>query len=273
MKRSAIVILAGMFTAGAALAQSEKDLQRPQETTGGSAAQAQAVNASLPNGASIDAVLTKSLDSKKAKKGDPVSARITEDAKEQNGKTVIPKGSKLEGHVTQASSQEKGNSYSTLGIVFDKAILKNGEEVSLNVQVQALALSQDAATAPAQMNSMAPPMGSSGGSPAAGSGRPGSAGEATSGMSSAPRAPITTTNTAANTDTNNAMAGKGVVGGLNSSGRLNPGSRGVFGLAGIGLATASEGTEQAAIVTSTDKNVHLDGGTQLLLVTQPPPKS
>jgi hypothetical protein len=51
---------------------------------------------------------------------------------------------------------------------------------------------------------------------------------------------------------------------------LNPNSRGVFGLPGIGLATAAEGTEQAAVVTSTDKNVHLESGTQLLLVTQGP---
>jgi hypothetical protein len=44
----------------------------------------------------------------------------------------------------------------------------------------------------------------------------------------------------------------------------------VFGLQGIGLAMAAEGAQQAAIVTSTDKNVHLDSGTQLLLVTQGP---
>jgi hypothetical protein len=89
-------------------------------------------------------------------------------------------------------------------------------------------------------------------------------------MRSTPSATTADTNTAANADTNNVVAGKGAVGGLNSSGRLNPGSRGVFGLEGVGLATASEGTRQAAIVTSTDKNVHLDAGTQLLLVTQPP---
>ena len=78
------------------------------------------------------------------------------------------------------------------------------------------------------------------------------------------------TNVAANTDTNNAAAGTGAVGGLNSAGRLNPGSRGVFGLQRIALATASDGTRQVAVVTSTEKNVHLDSGTQLLLVTQGP---
>jgi hypothetical protein len=270
MNRSAILIVIGMLSIGTAAAQSEKDLQPSAQTPASASTRNPQANGSLANGSSIDAVLTKSIDTKKAKKGDPISARITEDAKEQDGKTVIPKGSKLEGHVTQASSREKGDSYSTLGIVFDKAVFKNGEEVPLNVQVQALALSQDAATAPAgspAMGGMAPMGG--GGSPAAGSGR---SGGSSGGMSSAPSAPIsgTNTNTAANIDAGNASAGKGAVGGLNSSGKLNPNSRGVFGLPGIGLATAAEGTEQAAVVTSTDKNVHLESGTQLLLVTQGP---
>jgi hypothetical protein len=292
MNRSAIFIVIGMLSLGTAAAQSEKDLQgNPQTPASASSAPSPQANASLPNGSSIDAALTKSIDTKKAKKGDPVSARVVEDAKEQDGKTVIPKGSKLEGHITQASSREKGDSFSTLGIVFDKAILKDGQEVRLNVQVQALAISQDAASAPAAGPAMDGGGGTaaggarsgggggtaaggarsgSGGGTAAGGARSGSGGGASGGMSSATTAPPMTPNTnmAANTDTNNAAAGTGAVGGLNSSGRLNPGSRGVFGLQGIGLATAAEGTQQAAVVTSTDKNVHLDSGTQLLLVTQ-----
>jgi len=48
------------------------------------------------------------------------------------GKIVIPKGAKLVGHVTQASARTKGESESALGIVFDKAILKNGQEIPLS---------------------------------------------------------------------------------------------------------------------------------------------
>jgi hypothetical protein len=271
MNRIAVVILVGVFSVEIAAAQSEKDLTPPPQTPTSTSTAAAAANGSLASGSPIEASLTKSLDTKKAKKGDPVNARITEDAKEQSGTTVIPKGSKLEGHVTQASSREKGDSYSTLGIVFDKAILKDGQEVPLNVSLQAIALSQDAATAPASGGGMGmSPAG--GGSQAPSAGRPGGMG---GGMSSAPSsspstAPMpTNTNTATNVDTDNAMAGKGAVGGLNPSGKLNPNSRGVFGLQGIGLATA-EGAQQTAVITSTDKNVHLDDGTQLLLVTQSP---
>jgi hypothetical protein len=270
MNRSAMLILIGIFAGGTAAAQSEKDMAPPQQKTTATSAQAPAPNVSLASGSPIDAALTKSLDSKKAKKGDPIRARITEDAKEESGNTVIPKGAKLEGHVTQSSSREKGDSYSTLGILFDKAVLKDGQEVPLNVQIQAIALSQDATTAPASSGmSGTSPMG--GGSPqAAGPGRSASSGGMQSNGTPAAMANTTNPNVAANTDTNNAVAGTGAVGGLNASGQLKPGSRGVFGLQGIGLATASEGTPQAVVVTSTDKNVHLDSGTQLLLVTQSP---
>jgi hypothetical protein len=265
MNRTAIAVMIGIFAVGTAAAQSEKDMTPPAQGSTAATSQGPAANGSLANGSAIDAALTKSLDSKKAKKGDPVSARITEDAKGGNG-TVIPKGAKLEGHLTQVSSRDKGDSYSTLGIVFDKAVLKNGEEIPLNVQVQAIAISQEAATAPAAggMGGMSP---SGGGSQVAGPGRSPSSGgmESRAGEPSAPAMP--NTNAASNTDTNNAMAGKGATGGLTSSGLIQPGSRGVFGLQGIGLAAAADGAQQAAVVTSTDKNVHLDGGTQFLLVT------
>jgi hypothetical protein len=270
MNRISMLVLVGMFSAGTAVAQSDKDMTPPpQQTPTATSTAAAAANGSLANGSPIEASLSKTLDTKKAKKGDPVDARITEDAKEQSGTTLIPKGSKLEGHVTQASSREKGDSYSTLGIVFDKAVLKDGQEVPLNVSLQAIALSQDAATMPSGGGGMSGMSPAGGGSQASGEGRPGAMGGGTSSAPSASPMP-TNTNGASNIDNDNAMAGKGAVGGLTSSGKLSPNSRGVFGLQGIGLASASEGTQQAAVITSTEKNVHLDGGTQLLLVTQSP---
>jgi len=40
--------------------------------------------------------------------------------------------------VTQASARANGESESSLGIVFDKAILKDGQEIPLNLGIQAL---------------------------------------------------------------------------------------------------------------------------------------
>lgn len=72
---------------------------------------------------------------------------------DQNGKSLIPRGTKIEGHVTQASTWGKGDPFSTVGVVFDKAVLKDG------VSVQAIALSQSAATvASANLESGMAPM-------------------------------------------------------------------------------------------------------------------
>jgi hypothetical protein len=61
------------------------------------------------------------------------------------------------------------------------------------------------------------------------------------------------------------------VGGLNDNGVLTAGSRGIYGLRGIGLGTVTVGNQPAAFITSMAKEVRLDSGTQLLLVAQTKP--
>ena len=114
-------------------------------STAASAQNGQA-NASLASGTTFNAALSSPIDSKKCKPGDTVNAHSTEAVKSE-GKTVIPKGSKLVGHVTQASARAKGESESSLGIVFDRAILKNGQEIPLSAGIQALAAAQSSASA------------------------------------------------------------------------------------------------------------------------------
>jgi hypothetical protein len=298
MKRTGFVIVAGILFASTAAAQTQAHAQAGTQAGGqtsvqagkaqaqgsGSASAASAgstqngqTNASLGSGAAINAELTAPVDSKKAKPGDPVAARTTEPTK-SNGKTVIPKGSKLVGHVTQASARAKGDSESALGMVFDKAILKNGEEVPLNVAIQALASAQSTAVASGGNDTGV--MSGAGGS-AMGSGR--ASGGALGGVTStAGGATGTVTNTAASaTNTaggalnstvhsaaNTAASGPGAVGGLNATGQLMSNSRGVFGMQGVNLSSATTGAAQGSLITSAGKNLHLDGGTQMLLVTQ-----
>jgi len=111
-----------------------------------SAAQTNGSNATIADGTAINAALSATVDSKKAKPGDEITARTTEAVKAQ-GKTVVPKGAKLVGHVTRASARGRGDAESALGIAFDKAILKNGQEVALNGSIQALASAETAARA------------------------------------------------------------------------------------------------------------------------------
>jgi hypothetical protein len=73
---------------------------------------------------------------------------------------------------------------------------------------------------------------------------------------------------AVNSTVNAAGAARGAVGGLNAAGRLTSNSQGVFGLEGLNLSSAASNSTQGSLITSTGKNVHLDSGTQLLLVSQ-----
>src|SRR5258708_20833575 len=110
---------------------SKSGAQAANSTSGNASAQAGPNSANLAQGTTMNAVLTKPVDCKKSKPGDKVEGKTTENTK-SDGQVVIPKGSKLVGHVTDAKARGKGESQSSLGFVFDKAILRNGQEVPLN---------------------------------------------------------------------------------------------------------------------------------------------
>lgn len=82
--------------------------------------------ARLETGSILYAELTKTVDAKKAKVGDPVSAVLTADVL-AHGKIVARHDSKLVGHVTEVQVHTKEAPESRLGIVFDKAITKGGD--------------------------------------------------------------------------------------------------------------------------------------------------
>src|SRR6266849_5525406 len=271
---------AGAQTSGQASVQAgQTQAQASGNASAASAASAQngQANASLASGTAFNAALSSPIDSKKCKPGDPVNAHTTEAIKSE-GKTVVPKGSKLVGHVTQASARAKGESESSLGIVFDKAIVRNGQEIPLNAGIQALASAQSSASA---AGSDMDTMGSMGAS-AAGSGTAGGRGALGGVTSAAGGAVGTVTNTAANVgglaggtvnsaaNAGGSIAGaaKGAVGGLNAAGQLTSNSQGVFGMNGLNLNAAASNATQGSASTSAGKSVHLDSGTRMLLVSQ-----
>jgi hypothetical protein len=297
MNRTGFAIVVGALFCFGAAAQSQTGAQAGAQSSGPASVeagktQAQAsgstsasssasahngqAEASLANGTAFNAALSSPIDSKKCKPGDPVNAKTTEAAK-SDGKTVIPKGSKLVGHVTQASARSKGESESALGIAFDKAILKDGQEIPLNVAIQAIASAENSASvAGADLDTMG-----GAGAGAAGSGMSGGRGALGGVASTAGGATGTVTNTAANVggaaggavhSTANAagsVAGssRGAVGGLNAAGQLTSNSQGVFGLNGLNLNAAASNATQGSVITSAGKNVHLDSGTRMLLVS------
>ena len=249
MIRGRSVFLAGTVLAAAFLAQ----LQTPASTLANASlpAQTDSRTATLPSGIAMNAELNSSLDSRKAKVGEKVEAHTTA-AVELDGKTIVPKGAKLEGHVTEATARSKGDSGSTLAIQFDKAILRKGEEIPLDVMIMAVAAPVDDfyAGSPGPGSDPTAGVGASaaGGSPM-GSPRPQA--PPTALPASSPGGPIDS-----GTEPNN-------------HGQLAPSSRGVYGLGDLKLMMISSNKSQTTVITSTGKNVRLEGGTRLLLVSQP----
>ncbi len=271
---------AGAQTSGQATVEAGKTQAKASSntsaTTGASAQNGQA-NASLASGTGFNAALNTPVDSKKCKPGDAVTAHATETVKSE-GKVVIPKGTKLVGHVTQASARANGQAESSVGILFDRAVLKNGQDIPLNVAIQALAAAQSSASvAGAEADTMGSTGASAGGYGAAG-GR-GALGGVTSAAGGAVGAVSNTAanvggvaggavNSTANAAGSVAGASKGAIGGLNAAGQLTSNSQGVFGLNGLNLNAAASNATQGSVITSTGKNVHLDSGTRMLLVSQ-----
>jgi hypothetical protein len=226
-------------------------------------------SAVLASGTTLNAELNRSLDARSAKPGDQVTAKVTQDVK-SNDRVVVHKGSKLVGHVTEARARSKENADSRLGIVFDKAILKGGQEMSLNGAVQALAPPVNAALSAAGDESStisAPGPRAGGGAPRAGGG--GLLGGATStvgGATSTATGVVGGATSTVGSTTAAAVNGTtGVAGGLTAQGRLTNASQGAIGLQGLTLNSATAGSAQGSVVSSSTRNVKLDSGTQMLL--------
>jgi len=82
------------------------------------------------------ASLDHTLDAKKAKQGEPVTAKLQKEVKvsEQD----LPKNTVLEGHVDQVQTSEH-RSDSTVVVTFDKAKLKSGTELPIKATVMQIA--------------------------------------------------------------------------------------------------------------------------------------
>ena len=233
----------------------------PAWQTSGSAGQS-ALNSSSPNLAGTDVVaeLSKSVDVKKVKLGDPVKAQVMQDVL-SHGSIVIRRGTKLVGHITEVKVRNQDDQESRLGVIFDKALLKHGEEIDFSAGIRALApaVRIGAVDRPDAMPPpMVGPMQSSGPQPM-GSGTATTRGASTS-SSVSPSGP-TSDNAATRTELYSKAAGYG---GVNSeTGLISAGSRGVFGMPALHINLDPK--VAGSIISSTSKNVKLDSGTQMVI--------
>ncbi len=174
------------------------------------------------------------------------------------------------GHVTQAQARSKESSESSLGIQFDRAVPKNGEERPVSFAIQALAAAQTQSDTALENNDelLASGAGQTAGSAGGGgvlrggsattAGVLGATGNAVGSIGQTAGAAVGTTTDAATSAAGNASE-------FNATGHLTSGSRGVIGLQGLQLNSAVESVTQGSVVTSSSQNVHLASGTQMVL--------
>jgi hypothetical protein len=209
----------------------------------------------LAPGSVIPVQLTKSIDAKKAKTGDQVEAKVTQDMKTGNGEIIVPKDTKVIGRVTEAQARSKEQKESQVGIAFDRAVMKVGGDVNLPMSIQAIiapsylsANNSSGGESPGQQQSA----GSASGMSQNSNGRAGNMGGS--------QAPPTASPSAVPTE------------GKTGNGAHEPITGNTQGVLGIPDTTLSNATSaaQGSVVTSEKNNVKLESGTMMLLrVNQP----
>lgn len=209
-------------------------------------------------GTVFNSILVTPLDARRNKAGDPVTAETAETVIYERS-VIFPKGTRIYGHLVRTSSSSTGKG-SALFVRFDKAILRNGQEVMMTAGIQALA---------------------SGRAPVS------NAGESAviddnfqrgSGQDDyTPRDVSTPAIVPASHDpqprSTSPSGAPPAQGGVNKNGMLTPDSQGALGGSDLKVYTPlSEGSDGTVLLSSA-KNVHLAAGTKLLIVIQPPPET
>jgi hypothetical protein len=210
-------------------------------------------------GSVIPVQLTKTVDAKKAKQGQEVVAKVTQDLQGSSGQVIVPKDTTVVGHVTEAQARSKDQKESQLAISFDRMDIKGGEQMQLPMSIQAIIAPPNRNANQASANNPSPGQTPSS-SPDVGTGAPGSGAGGRGGMATnTPSAPQPTENPG-NTPTKQTGAA--------SMPQITGETRGVVGISNLTLSPAQDAA-QGSVVTSEKNNVKLEDGTFLLLRVSP----
>jgi hypothetical protein len=228
----------------------------------------------LSVGTAFNAKLMETVDARRNKVGDRFTAETTETVR--YGRSVIlPRGTIIEGHVVRKSISTHGPDRAALFLQFDKAILKNGQETVMNAGIQAMAVGpnpsgaiETAATGD-DPDTDAPPVRND--VPAANRAFPLDANlnadGTTKNMVAVSRAPDENRAVIADVPAADLPVTQGT---FTKRGLLTSDSKGALGAPDIRIYTPlSEGSD-GTVMMSTKKNVHLERGTRILIVIQPP---
>lgn len=244
-------------TSGTAAQQQQSPATNPAAESNPQAAQP----IRIAPGSVIPVQLTKTIDAKKAKNGEEIEAKVTQDMKAANGEIIVPKDTRVTGHITEARARNKEHKESDLGIDFDHAGLKDGRAMALPMSIQAV-------ISPSYLsggnNNAANSSGAEDTTPASsgGGGMPsGSSGGRVPGMSGGnqPQMP--------STGGGEAPANSGSSTPKNRP-QITGTTQGVLGIPNVKLS-ATENSDHASVLSSEKSNVKLETGTLMLLRVNP----
>jgi hypothetical protein len=206
-------------------------------------------------GSVLPVSLTKTIDAKKAKTGDEVVAKVTQDMKSNSGDVILAKDTKVMGHVTEAQPRSKDQKESQLGIMFDHAVAKNGTEMTMPMSIQAIVGqqnnngSQNGQNSPTNGSSPAAQPTSSASSNSAG--RPGMAG-------SSPSYPSASAPTGSSTPSDTQTS-------AGARPPITSQTEGVIGISDLKLTPSAANSSQGSLMSSDKNNVKIESGTMMLL--------
>lgn len=227
---------------------------------------AQAPQSSSSSNAFVPVVakLNKDLNAKKLKVGDKITAEVTQDVL-LNGKIVVPRESKLVGHIAEVEPLTKTNSQSRISLVFDLGRLKRGGTLHIQGLIEALAPPLADPFLEAAMGSSSPYNPGVYGHPVTGA--MSSSGQTNTPNQVTPARPRDSAVRALEDRQKALDDAKNPQGpGPGRNGALGGDSRGVFGLPGLSLNSIGV----VSTIGSVRKNVELKSGTQIVIALQSP---
>ena len=228
---------------------------QPAQQGQSTAHQAQTSNSlKIAPGSVIPVQLSKTVDAKKAKTGDEVVATVTQDLKTNSGEVVVPKDTKMIGHVTEAQARNKEQKQSEIGIAFDHAVVK-GDQMQLPMSIQAVIAPPSSSPSAAAPEGPSPSAagGSSGSSPTTGSRTTGTGSGSGTGTTPAPQQ-----NYPSSGASDPASQGE-------ARPPITGNTQGVIGISDVKLDSGSQNSQQGSVLTSEKNNVKIEKGTLLLL--------
>ena len=140
-----IILAIGLLTIAATGVFAQKSSTKAATTASTNASVVKNGSAAIQSGTQISGQLQSTLDTKNAKVGDQVVLKTTNVVK-QNGQTVVEKGSKLIGHVTEVQQRAKNVAGSRIGVVFD-TLQQGGNSVPISAVITSVSQAQSAAAA------------------------------------------------------------------------------------------------------------------------------